>query len=113
MKQYFAIVTVVVSLFSAQSARAGNVDLILGKFTLKGNSATQLLTAKNHGPPIFDLVVECGFLHGSDLVTTERNFALNIETDQTAYLTVTAENAAGADHADCRVFAAIPKRQMH
>jgi hypothetical protein len=93
----------------AAPAVAGPNDVTLtpGKFTTEGKSATQLITAKNSGGPIFDLVVECGFLKGAELVTTEREASLNVGAGQTVYMKVTANNAPGADRADCRVFAAV------
>jgi hypothetical protein len=100
---------------------AGDIDLTPDKFTVRcavepsfcpsGEVATQLLIAKNNGPPIFNLVVECAFFRGSDFLETERNFTLNVDTGQTAYIEVTSGKAAGADHADCRVFAALPAKK--
>jgi hypothetical protein len=96
----FALVTPVM-------AGAEDVVLTPGKFTTDGKIATQLLTAKNNGSEaITILAVECGFLKGAELVSTGKGSSLNVDTGQTAYLKVTTDDGAGADHVDCRVVGA-------
>jgi hypothetical protein len=103
---------------------AGDIDLTPGKFTVRqcaveplfcpsGEVATQLLIAKNNGPPIFNLVVECAFFRGSDFLETERNFTLNVDTEQTAYIEVTSGKAAGACGADGVASAWAKSRMTH
>lgn len=110
MKNLFAV-AFLVALVQPVMAGASDVTLTLGKFSTDGKSASQLIVAKNSGPPIFDLVIECAFLRGSELLTTGRDFALSVQTGQTAYLNIIPDerigSAAGADHTDCRVFAAF------
>jgi hypothetical protein len=96
-----------IALVAPAMAGPSDVTLTPGRFIAEGKSATQLITAKNSGGPIFDLVVECAFLKGAELVTTERDASLNVGAGQTVYMKVTANNAPGADRADCRVFAAV------
>jgi hypothetical protein len=86
-----------------------DVTLTLGALTSDGHSVTQLVSVKNNaGEPILNLAVECGFLRGTELLATGRGFALNVQTDQTAYLSVAPDQrGVGADHADCRVVIAM------
>jgi hypothetical protein len=100
---------IVISLLAVEPAMAAGIVLTKEKFTSSENTATQLLTARNNGPPLLDLVVECGFFQGSTLLTTARQIAMNVDTEQTVDIEVTANNAAGADHADCRISGALPK----
>jgi hypothetical protein len=101
-----------VALVTPVMAGAKDVTLTPGKFTTDGKAATQLLSAKNSGEQIFMLVVECGFLKDAQLVGTGQERSLNVDTGQTAYLKVTASDAAGADHADCRVVGAMTESSL-
>ena len=99
------------------AALAGDVELTLGKFTARkcsvdpsfcasGENATQVVAAKNNGPPIAHLIIECAFMRGTDLLDPNaRGVTFNVDTGKTVYLDVFSDKAAGADHAaDCRVF---------
>jgi hypothetical protein len=99
----------ILALLTTTQALAGSFDVTLtpGNFTIDGKSATQLITAKNNGGPIFDLIVECGFLKDTALVTTARESSLNVAAGQTIYMQVTSTAAGGANRADCRVSAAV------
>jgi len=95
------------------AADVHDVHLTPGKFTnTDGKSARQLVTVQNNsGQPIFDIIVECGFFHESELLTTGREAALNVQASAVAYLSIAPDDrngdGTGADRADCRVFAAI------
>ena len=86
------------------------IQLLPGRFSVNGNNATQMIAAKNGGPPISELVIDCGFFQGSELIGAARGSALNVKTGQTANIEVVATDAGKADHADCRVFAALPSK---
>jgi hypothetical protein len=93
MRRVAIVISVLVILLGAVPVMAGdagdvsNIQLIPGRFNPVMNSGaklpareapSQLIATVNNGPPIFDLIVECAFFKGPELVSTGRQGRLSI-----------------------------------